>query len=68
MPVQLRDELLMAQGHARNKKSAKAKAAAHILADLKVGSININKNIVLVCSSWQVPHGFVLLVVVQLNG
>jgi endoribonuclease Dicer len=36
MSVQLRDELLIAQGHDRNKKSAKAKAAARILADLKV--------------------------------
>jgi endoribonuclease Dicer len=58
MSVQLRDELLIAQGHDRNKKSAKAKAAARILADLKVGSLIINNNIVLVCSSWQLPHGF----------
>ncbi|VAH16535.1 unnamed protein product [Triticum turgidum subsp. durum] len=35
MSVQLRDELLIAQGQDRNKKSAKAKAAARILADLK---------------------------------
>jgi endoribonuclease Dicer len=37
MTVQLRDELLIAQGHDRNKKRANAKAAACILADLKVG-------------------------------
>jgi len=36
MTVQLRDELLIAQGHDRNRKSAKAKAAARILVDLKV--------------------------------
>jgi len=36
MTVQLRDELLIAQGHDRNRKSANAKAAARILVDLKV--------------------------------
>ncbi|KAL6643233.1 hypothetical protein ACP70R_021414 [Stipagrostis hirtigluma subsp. patula] len=36
MTVQLRDELLIAQEQDRNRKSAKAKAAARILADLKV--------------------------------
>jgi endoribonuclease Dicer len=36
MSLQLRDELLVAQGHDRNKKRAKAKAASRILADLKV--------------------------------
>ncbi|BAF26812.2 Os10g0485600 [Oryza sativa Japonica Group] len=35
MSLQLRDELLVAQGHDRNKKRAKAKAASRILADLK---------------------------------
>jgi tRNA-binding EMAP/Myf-like protein len=36
MTVQLKDELLIAQGHDRNRKSANAKAAARILVDLKV--------------------------------
>ena len=36
MTVQLQDELLIAQGHDRNRKSANAKAAARILVDLKV--------------------------------
>ncbi|KAF2914107.1 hypothetical protein DAI22_10g137500 [Oryza sativa Japonica Group] len=39
MSLQLRDELLVAQGHDRNKKRAKAKAASRILADLKGLSI-----------------------------
>ncbi|KAM0865318.1 hypothetical protein ACQ4PT_043361 [Festuca glaucescens] len=43
MSVQLRDELLIAQGHDRNKKSAKAKAAARILADLKKQGLSIKQ-------------------------
>ncbi|KAM0930615.1 hypothetical protein ACQ4PT_000868 [Festuca glaucescens] len=43
MSVQLRDELLIAQGHDRNKKSAKAKAAARILADLKKRGLSIKQ-------------------------
>ncbi|XP_062205319.1 LOW QUALITY PROTEIN: endoribonuclease Dicer homolog 3b-like [Phragmites australis] len=43
MTVQLRDELLIAQGHDRKKKSAKAKAAAHILADLKKRGLSIKQ-------------------------
>lgn len=43
MSVQLRDELLIAQGHDRNKKSAKAKAAACILEDLKKRGLPIKQ-------------------------
>ncbi|PNT67584.1 hypothetical protein BRADI_3g29287v3 [Brachypodium distachyon] len=43
MSVQLRDELLVAQGHDSNKKSAKAKAAARILADLKKRGLSIKQ-------------------------
>lgn len=51
MTVQLRDELLIAHGHDRNRKSANAKAAARILVDLKVYFSNRNKNIKKVSSS-----------------
>ncbi|VAH04530.1 unnamed protein product [Triticum turgidum subsp. durum] len=43
MSVQLRDELLIAQGQDRNKKSAKAKAAARILADLKKRGLSMKQ-------------------------
>uniref|UniRef100_A0A0D9XKU7 Uncharacterized protein n=1 Tax=Leersia perrieri TaxID=77586 RepID=A0A0D9XKU7_9ORYZ len=43
MSVQLRDELLIAQGNDRNKKSAKAKAASRILADLKQRDLSIKQ-------------------------
>uniref|UniRef100_J3N3J6 Uncharacterized protein n=1 Tax=Oryza brachyantha TaxID=4533 RepID=J3N3J6_ORYBR len=43
MSVQLRDELLIAQGHDRNKKSAKAKVASRILADLKQRGLSIKQ-------------------------
>ncbi|CAD6212969.1 unnamed protein product [Miscanthus lutarioriparius] len=43
MTVQLRDELLIAQGHDRNRKSAKAKAAARILVDLKKRGLSLKQ-------------------------
>ncbi|KAK3157823.1 hypothetical protein QOZ80_2AG0128560 [Eleusine coracana subsp. coracana] len=43
MTVQLRDELLIAQGHDRNKKSANAKAAARILVDLKKRGLSVKQ-------------------------
>uniref|UniRef100_A0A0E0IU74 Dicer-like protein 3b n=1 Tax=Oryza nivara TaxID=4536 RepID=A0A0E0IU74_ORYNI len=43
MSLQLRDELLVAQGHDRNKKRAKAKAASRILADLKQQGLSIKQ-------------------------
>ncbi|KAJ1295101.1 hypothetical protein BS78_01G198000 [Paspalum vaginatum] len=41
--VQLRDELLIAQGHDRNRKNAKAKAAAQVLMDLKKRGLSLKK-------------------------
>lgn len=66
MSVQLRDELLIAQGHDRNKKSAKAKAAARILEDLKVVFFLYTEIIVV----WKcvVQGGASWSVVVQLMG
>ncbi|KAF8723143.1 hypothetical protein HU200_022299 [Digitaria exilis] len=43
MTVQLRDELLIAQGHDRNRKSAKAKAASRILVDLKKRGLSLKQ-------------------------
>ncbi|CAL4933981.1 unnamed protein product [Urochloa decumbens] len=43
MTVQLRDELLIAQGHDRNRKSANAKAAARILVDLKKRGLSLKQ-------------------------
>ncbi|KAL6883304.1 hypothetical protein ACP4OV_010718 [Aristida adscensionis] len=43
MTVQLRDEMLIAQGHDRNRKCAKAKAAARILADLKKRGLSMKQ-------------------------
>ncbi|RLN41300.1 Type III restriction enzyme, res subunit family protein, expressed [Panicum miliaceum] len=43
MKVQLRDELLIAQGHDRNRKSANAKAAARILVDLKKRGLSLKQ-------------------------
>uniref|UniRef100_A0A0E0M8Z7 Uncharacterized protein n=1 Tax=Oryza punctata TaxID=4537 RepID=A0A0E0M8Z7_ORYPU len=41
--LQLRDERLVAQGHDRNKKRAKAKAASRILVDLKQRGLSIKQ-------------------------
>uniref|UniRef100_K4AJR2 Uncharacterized protein n=1 Tax=Setaria italica TaxID=4555 RepID=K4AJR2_SETIT len=43
MTVQLKDELLIAQGHDRNRKSANAKAAARILVDLKKRGLSLKQ-------------------------